>query len=177
MPNLPLPTLAFLAVVAAFAVATAVRMLRIANAKRRINALSVQFIDTYFHKVDKIPIIVESIRNHADNPDIYSDVVELHRAAIVSSSHSIYDVAENDLRISREFRFLMRLSMKIPAISRDGDFLYARNLWMFHESQSKKLVDELDREIRAYESLRRSRGSTFFGLFVPVKELFPLRTA
>ncbi len=177
MNELRLPEILLALVVLGLFVATVANAYRAATVRRKISELSKRYLATYFEKVDKIPVVVESIRSHAREDAIYEDVLALHRAAIISNSTSAYDVLENDARISREFRFLMKLSVRIPEIARDGNFIYARSLWIFHESNARRLLAELDDAIRAYESIRKSRGKTVFGLLIPMKRMFPLGTS
>lgn len=143
--------------------------------KRQIVRLSNEVIALYFHKVDKIPVIIESIRKYVPDSEIYEDILDLHRSAIISSVISVYDVLESDARISAKFRFLMKLSVQIPAIVRDGNFLYTRSLWMFYETASKNTRMSLDQEIRKYELLRHERVKTIFGLLFPIPEILPIK--
>lgn len=169
------PTLVFTALAALAGTFTAIRLFQIALARKKIALHTAKVMEIYFHKVDKIPVIVESIRKYAPESEIYAELINLHRKAIVTNAFSVYDILETDARISGKFRFLMRISVKIPEISRDGNFLYARSLWMFYESASKDELSLLEGEIQNYEHLRKTRGRTFFAALFPVREILSIR--
>lgn len=145
-----------------FVLATVHRAYALSALKKRITGRSQAVIDAFFHKVDKIPVIVETIRKYAPQDEIYAELVKLHRSAIIANVSSVYDILENDARISAKFRFLMKLSVRIREISHDGNFLYARSIWMFHENSAKEELDKMDADIRKYENLRKSRALTLF---------------
>lgn len=174
--EIPSPIL-LAALLAPFAIATIVRTMTLSRLRDRIEKRSQAVIDAFFHKVDKIPIIVETVRKYAPQDEIYSELVKLHRTAIIANVDSVYDILENDARISAKFRFLMRLSVRIREISHDGNFLYARSIWMYHENVAKGELEQMDEDIRRYETLRKSRALTLFGVFVPAKEIHPVKIA
>lgn len=171
------PALISILVFLPFAIATVHRAVALSNLRKSIEKRSHAVIDSFFHKVDKIPVIVETIRKYAPQDEIYAELVKLHRAAIIANVSSVYDILENDARISSKFRFLMHLSIRIREISHDGNFLYARSIWMYHENTAKEELDKMDEEIRKYESLRKSRAYTLFGIFLPAKEIHPVKGA
>lgn len=158
-----------------FLFATAYWFFRLAELRKKIEARGEKIIDTFFHKVDKIPVIVETVRKYAPREENYASLVSIHRKAILTNVSSVYDVLENDVRISSEFRFLMKLSMKIRGISRDGNFLYARSLWMYHENVVRTELERMDDEIRQYETLRKTRAFTIFGVLIPAPEILPVK--
>ncbi len=157
-----------------FVLATAHRAHALSKLRGRIERRSNAVIDAFFHKVDKIPVIVETIRKYAPKDEIYAELVKLHRSAIIANVTSVYDILEIDARISAKFRFLMQLSVRIREISRDGNFLYARSIWMYHENFAKEEIEKMDEEIRDYERLRKSRAFTVFGVLLPAKEILPV---
>lgn len=171
------PSLIAILASAPFAIATVHRAVALSNLRKSIERRSHAVIDSFFHKVDKIPVIVETIRKYAPQDEIYAELVKLHRAAIIANVSSVYDILENDARISSKFRFLMHLSIRIREISHDGNFLYARSIWMFHENSAKEELDKMDEEIRKYENLRKSRALTIFGILLPAKEIHPVKGA
>ena len=156
------PAVLAIAVFSPFILATAHRAYALSALKKRVKGRSHAVIDAFFHKVDKIPVIVETIRKYAPQDEIYAELVKLHRSAIIANVSSVYDILENDARISSKFRFLMKLSVRIREISHDGNFLYARSIWMFHENSAKEELDKMDADIREYENLRKSRALTLF---------------
>lgn len=158
-----IPTSVLLLVLfAPFIIATVIRAVALARLRSRIEKSSKALLDVFFHKVDKIPVIVETIRRHAPKDEIYAELVKLHRSAIVTNVDSVYDILENDARISSKFRFLMSLSVRIRGISHDGNFLYARSIWMHYEGVAKNEFDMMNEDIREYENLRKSRALTLF---------------
>lgn len=160
-----------------FILATAHRAYALSSLHKRIGRRSNAVIDAFFHKVDKIPVIVETIRKYAPQDEIYAELVKLHRSAIIANVSSVYDILENDARISAKFRFLMQLSVRIREIARDGNFLYARSIWMYHENFAKEELEKMDDDIREYERLRKSRAFTLFGVFLPAKEIHSVKSA
>lgn len=171
------PTSIALLVFLPFVIATIHRAIILSSLRKSIEKRSHAVIDSFFHKVDKIPVIVETIRKYAPQDEIYAELVKLHRAAIIANVDSVYDILENDARISSKFRFLMHLSIRIREISHDGNFLYARSIWMYHENSAKEELDKMDEEIREYENLRKSRALTIFGILLPAKEIHPVKGA
>jgi hypothetical protein len=169
------PTFILTAFVALAGTFSAIRLFQIALARKKIALHTAKVMEIYFHKVDKIPVIVESIRKYAPESEIYAELINLHRKAIVTNAFSVYDILETDARISAKFRFLMRISVKIPEISRDGNFLYARSLWIFYESAGKDELFFLNEAIRDYEHLRKTRARTFFAALFPIREILPIR--
>lgn len=169
------PSAVLAVILACFAFATAQRAYALSKLRNRIEKSSHAVIDSFFHKVDKIPVIVETIRKYAPQDEIYSELVKLHRAAIIANVVSVYDILETDARISSKFRFLMHLSIRIREISHDGNFLYARSIWMYHENVAKEELDKMEEDIRKYESLRKSRAVTLFGIFLPAKEIHSVK--
>lgn len=177
MPFETLPGAIVFSVAGIFVLATLYRAYRLSVLKSRIGARSNAVIDAFFHKVDKIPAIVETVRRYSPASEIYGEFVALHKAAIVSNVASVYDILETDARISGKFRFLMKLSVRIREISRDGNFLYARSLWMYYENVVREELEKMAEDIREYERLRRGRAFTVFGLFIPAKEILPVKRA
>lgn len=157
-----------------FILATAHRAYTLSNLRKRIDRRSNAVIDAFFRKVDKIPVIVETIRKYAPKDEIYAELVKLHRSAIIANVSSVYDILENDARISAKFRFLMQLSVRIREIARDGNFLYARSIWMYHENFAKEELGKMNDDIHEYERLRKSRALTIFGVLLPAKEILSI---
>jgi hypothetical protein len=90
---------------------------------------------------------------HTVHGDICTEMIRLHRAAIVSRTESVYDFLELNSRIQREFSFLMKVSAKIQDLHRDGNFLYIRDFLMFYEMNMTRMIESYNRSVTDYNRL------------------------
>ena len=134
-----------------------------------------KILSEYFSRIDKIPALVEVIRQYVSEDEIYQDIVKLHRNAIISDTKQIYDMLEMNARISSAFNFLMRLSIRVKPLAINGNFLYTRDFWIFSEKSMQKDLSDYDKMVASYERLRRLKNQTIFGLLLPVKEYLRVR--
>jgi hypothetical protein len=84
-----------------------------------IKSREIEILELFFLKVNKIPAIVEIMKKYTSHPDVFEDIIYLHKLSIIYNIVSIYDILELNQRIHREFQFLMKLSAKIPELHRD----------------------------------------------------------
>lgn len=137
---------------------------------KKISIEEINIIETFFSKVNKIPALVEIMKKYTNHPDIFEDVIYLHKLGIIYSIKNIYDLLELNSRIHREFQFLMKLSAKIPELHRDGNFLYIRNYVIFYENNLEKNMHNLNSDFAKYNRLLKLKNLSIFGLLVPYQE-------
>ena len=147
------------------------------NTESKLTTIEARILAEYVSRIDKIPALVEVIQQYANDPEIYTDIVKLHRNAIVGSTRRIYDMLELNARISSAFNFLMRLAIRIRPLATNGNFLYTRDFWIFSEKAMAKDLEEYDRMVYTYEKLRKMKNQTIFGLLLPAKEYIRVRNS
>lgn len=77
---------------------------------------------------------------------------------------------ENNSRIHREFLFLMKVSVHIRNLYRNGNFLYIRDFIIFYENTISKELLFLNSDIERYNRLLQKKDLTIIGLFFPFKK-------
>lgn len=105
------------------------------------------------------------------NTDIFLEIIQLHKVAIISNISSIYDLLENNGRIHREFLFLMKVSARMQGLNKDGNFLYIRDFIIFYENTLAREMLFLNSDIDRYNQLLQKKDLTIIGLFFPFKPL------
>lgn len=133
---------------------------RLGSIESRIASDEERVIARYRDKINKIPALVEIMRKYTAYDDIFLEIIHLHKIATISNVTSIYDLLESNSRIHREFLFLMRVSMKISDLHRDGNFLYIRDFIMFYENALTKEIESVNLDIVHYNRLRSTRKYT-----------------
>lgn len=142
----------------------------IKNAYKNINAKETYIIEVFFWKVNKIPALVEIMKQYTNHPDIFEDILYLHKLGIIYNIKTIYDLLELNKKINREFQFLMKLSAKIPELHRDGNFLYIRNYVIFYENSLEKTIDTLNNDFASYNRLIKIKNLSILGFLFPFQE-------
>ncbi|MDD2566272.1 MAG: hypothetical protein PHZ26_05965 [Candidatus Gracilibacteria bacterium] len=137
---------------------------------KKINAEEANIIETFFSKVNKIPALVEIMKKYTNHPDIFEDILYLHKLGIIYSIKNIYDMLELNSRTHREFQFLMKLSAKIPELHRDGNFLYIRNYVIFYENNLEKNINSINNNFAGYNRLLKIKNLSILGLLIPYQE-------
>lgn len=129
-----------------------------------------KIISLYREKIDKLPALIEIMSKNTDHKDIFLEAIHLHKIAIISNVVSIYDLLENNSRIHREFLFLMKISVRLPNMHKNGNFLYIRDFIIFYESTIAKELLFLDSDIERYNKLLQKKDFTIIGLLFPFKK-------
>lgn len=106
---------------------------------------------------------------HTIYKDIFLEIIQLHKVAIVSNISSIYDILENNSRIHREFLFLMKVSVRMNDLNKDGNFLYIRDFIIFYENTISKELLFLNSDIEKYNDTLRKKDLTIIGLLFPFR--------
>lgn len=138
--------------------------------KKAMQRREQKIISLYKEKIDKIPAFVEIISKHTAYKDIFLELIHLHKIAIISNAGSIYDILENNIRIHREFLFLMKVSARIRDLNKNGNFLYIRDFIIFYENTISKEILFLDSDIERYNQLLQKKDLTIVGLLFPFKK-------
>lgn len=67
--------------------------------KKEIEEREQKIISLYKEKIDKIPAFIETMAKYTSYKDIFLELIQLHKIAIISHIGSIYDILENNSRI------------------------------------------------------------------------------
>lgn len=133
----------------------------------RIESKERHVISLFYAKANKVPAIVEIMKKYTDHPDIFEDIVYLHKLSIIMNIASIYDILDLNSRMHREFRFLMRLSAKISDLHKDGNFLYIRNYVIFYENVVEKEIALVNTYFERYNRLIDIKNISLLGILFP----------
>ncbi len=150
--------------------AFAVLFFQIAFMRKTIENREQKIISLYKEKIDKVPAFVEIMSKNTDHKDIFLEVIHLHKIAIISNILSIYDLLENNSRIHREFLFLMKVSVRLRDLNKNGNFLYIRDFIVFYENTISRELLFLNMDIERYNRLLQKKDLTLVGLFFPFKK-------
>lgn len=137
------------------------------NIKKQSNIKEQELIENFYYKVNKIPSMVEIMKKYTNHPDIFEDIIHLHKLSMVSKIDSIYDMLELNLRIHREFEFLMKLSNKIKNLHKDGNFLYIRNHVIFFEKTITEEISWVNRIFSKLNKIISLKNLFFIGFLLP----------
>lgn len=140
------------------------------NKRNKISLNEIYLIDTFYSKVNKIPALVEIMKKYTNHPDIFEDILYLHKLGIIYNIKSVYDLLELNLRIHKEFQFLMKLSAKIPELHRDWNFLYIRDYVVFYEKKIEKDINSLKKDFEDYNNLIRKKNFSILWFLFYVQE-------
>ena len=86
---------------------------------------------------------------------------------MIEEYRSLYDILGHNARMQRDLIFLMNLSMQIPELQKHEYFLYIRDFMVDYELQIRKLLKEVNRAIREYNTYIRMRNMTIIGKILP----------
>jgi hypothetical protein len=138
--------------------------------RKKIIQREQRIITLYKEKIDKIPAFIEIMSKNTAYRDIFLEITHLHKIAIISNIWNIYDLLENNSRIHHEFLFLMKVSVRLQSIHKNGHFLYIRDFIIFYENTITKELLFLDSDIERYNRLLQRKDLTIVGLFFPFKK-------
>ncbi len=138
--------------------------------KKEIERREQKIISLYKEKIDKIPAFIETMAKYTSYKDIFLELIQLHKIAIISHIGSIYDILENNSRIHREFLFLMKVSIQMQDLNKNGNFLYIRDFIIFYENTISKELLFLNGDIEKYNDVLRKKDFTIIGLLFPFKK-------
>ncbi|EKE27496.1 MAG: hypothetical protein ACD_3C00198G0010 [uncultured bacterium (gcode 4)] len=167
MNNFIIISISILVIIALY---NAIVLIILRSVWKRILHLEWEIIESFFSKVNKIPAVVEIMKRYTRHPDIFEDIIYLHKMWIIYNIESIYDLLDLNQRIHREFQFLMKLSAKIPELHRDGNFLYIRSYVIFYENQVERKIWEINAFLHSYNKLIKIKNISIFGFLFSIKE-------
>lgn len=133
-----------------------------------------KIITLYFSKFNKIPALIEIMKKYVNYPDVFEELIHLHRLWLISNIGSIYDLLSINSRINKEFIFLMKLSTKIQDIHKDWNFLYIKNYISFYEKDIEKEISEISSKIENYNKLLKIKNYLIIWLLFPISEKIEL---
>ncbi|EKD66503.1 MAG: hypothetical protein ACD_49C00038G0037 [uncultured bacterium (gcode 4)] len=133
-----------------------------------------EIISLFFSKVNKLPAFIEIMKKYVNYPDVFEELIHLHKLWIIYNISSIYDLLSLNSRINKEFIFLMKLSAKIQDIHKDWNFLYIKNYILFYEKDIEKEISEISSKIENYNKLLKIKNYLLIWLLFPISEKIEL---
>ena len=133
-----------------------------------------EIISLFFSKVNKLPAFIEIMKKYVNYPDVFEELIHLHKLWIIYNISSIYDLLSLNSRINKEFIFLMKLSAKIQDIHKDWNFLYIKNYILFYEKDIEKEISEISSKIENYNKLLKIKNYFIIWLLFPISEKIEL---
>ena len=133
----------------------------------RVKLVEGRLLDLFLKKTSKIPALIEVMRPYVSKKESFASIVELHTRIMIEEYRSLYDILGHNARMQRDLIFLMNLSMQIPELQKHEYFLYIRDFMVDYELQIRKLLKEVNRAIREYNTYIRMRNMTIVGKILP----------
>lgn len=137
----------------------------------RVEKHESHLVDLYISKIGKIPAIIETMRPYVADEKVFAELIHLHRDAMIGSSASIYDILGNNLKIQREFQFLMKLSVQIPELQKKEYFLYMRDFIIKYEKNMRSYFSSVNHAIKSYNNFITLKNLTVIGYFLPGQKM------
>lgn len=137
---------------------------------RRVRAVEQAIIRTFLLKVAKVPAIIEVMRPHVADESAFDSLTKLHSTAMIRKYETIYILLEHNARIHQEFTFLMQLSMQIPVLQKNEQFLYIRDFVMAYERNIKKDFSRYNQAVASWNRFVMIKNLTIVGLVLPGKK-------
>lgn len=125
----------------------------ILNLSKKIKNREGIIIELFFHKVNKIPALIELMKKYTRHPDVFGDLLYLHKLWIIYNIESIYDLLDLNYKIHREFTFLIKLAYKIPEITSKWNFHYIKNKIGYIEENLEKELNILNIDFNKFNRL------------------------
>ena len=133
----------------------------------RVKLVEGRLLDLFLKKTSKIPALIEVMRPYVSKKESFTSIVELHTRIMIEEYRSLYDILGHNARMQRDLIFLMNLSMQIPELQKHEYFLYIRDFMVDYELQIRKLLKDVNRAIREYNTYIRMRNMTVVGKILP----------
>jgi hypothetical protein len=127
-------------------------------------------VDFYRKKVDKIPALIETMREGVAEEKSLETITRLHREAILMSTRDMVDVLEMNARIEKEFLFLMKLSAQIPNLQLQKHFIYIRDFIIQAERDMRGRFSLVNSHAKRYNTFINWKNMTIIGLLLPAKK-------
>ena len=143
-------------------------------AMKRLLAVWDEISELYRQKVDTIPALVETMRHHVAEKKSLDMITRLHREGVLIPSQDFIDILEMNIRIQKEFLFLMKLSAHIPSLQTNTHFIYMRNFIIDAEKGIRWKFDALNEKIRAYNNFLTLKNITPISMGIPGKKYPPI---
>lgn len=151
-------------ILALYLVAIEIRLFMLCQ---KMRFLEEQIITLYRRKIDKIPALIEVMRHLESHEEATNELKLLHRKAITASSDRIYDILEMNALLTERFAFLMRLSLVVRSLQRDGNFIHTRETITVLEESISRLIQRHVAFSGKYNSLVRAKNWTIIGFVLP----------
>lgn len=112
--------------------------------RRKIQKKEKEIIEHFLKKIEKIPALIEVMRDLVHDPAAFTPITTLHSESIIRDYRGIFLLLEENMKIQREFYFLMKLSAHIPELQKREYFLYIRQFILQYEEEMEELFSEYD---------------------------------
>lgn len=114
------------------------------------------------------------MRPYVADPSAFDTITELHSRSMVQRYDTIYDLLEHNARIEHEFLFLMQLSMRIPELQKNEQFLYMRDFIIQYERDIRGLFSSVNQVIAHWNQFIHIKNMTIVGLILPGRTQMPI---
>lgn len=135
-----------------------------------VNRVGERIIRNFLLKVSKIPALIEVMRPYVIDQKAFATITSLHSDAMIHRYDSIYLLLEQNARIQSEFLFLMKLSMQIPELQKNAQFLYVREFIMDYERKMKADFSDFNREVDKWNIFVAIKNFTIVGFLLPGRQ-------
>lgn len=126
-------------------------------------------IALYRKKIDKIPAFLETMRDKVAEEASLKTMIRLHSEAVLMPTNDIVDVLEMNVRIEKEFHFLMQISAQIPALLTETQFIYIRDFVIQAEKDMHAQFSAVNEKVQKYNTFIMIKNLTIIGLILPGK--------
>lgn len=134
---------------------------------KKVNKIEKKIITTFFAKVSKIPGLVEVMRPYVADESAFTDLIKLHTSVMIRKYDTIYILLEHNAKIHWEFTFLMKLSMQIPDLQKNEQFLYIREFIIKYEKYIKNNFQSYNENVEKWNKFIFIKNLTIIGLILP----------
>lgn len=150
------------------AIYNAIIVFVIKNKSKKIDIKESYIIDLFFSKVNKIPAFIEIMKQYTNYPDIFEDIIYLHKLSIIYNIKSIYDILELNQRINRELQFLSKLGLKINNLNKDWNYIYIKNYLWFYDNDIEKEISKISDDFESFNRLIALKNISILWFLIPI---------
>lgn len=136
---------------------------------KKVKKVESKIIGTFIAKVSKIPGLIEVMRPNIVDVTAFETITKLHTVAMIRKYETIYVLLEHNARIQSEFMFLMKLSVQIPELQKNGQFIYIREFVMKYEKYIKDNFADYNNSVEKWNKFIFIKNCTIIGLVLPGK--------
>lgn len=138
--------------------------------QKNVKVVENQIINTFLQKTSKIPGIIEVMRPMVADKSAFNTLISLHTTSMMHDYKSIYALLEHNERIHREFLFLMKLSVQIPHLQKNAQFLYIREFIILYEKNIKNNFSIYNKKVIIWNRFIFIKNLSIIGFILPGKK-------